>query len=427
MRRIAFLPVLLIAWGVIGPAARAGDRAPVDLPTLLSELERASPKLLALRARADAAATVAPQRSSLPDPKLSASYTNDGLSSFTLGDSEFANLTVGWEQEVPGKTVRNRAAAVAEAEEATLRASAASVQAAQRASVIESYAQLWRLDRIRPLLAESRALLETAAQAAQARYESGEGSQEGLIRAQSAVRRVDLELAELSLARRQAEIALGAAVGRRDDAEFGETGELPEVVGSIDGIRLAEGIQESSPDVLEATAKVRGAETSLDDARVQVRPTYSWLAAYQFRGGLDPMVMGGFSVRLPVWKNGKQQRAVEGAELSRIAAEHEREDAIVRARARARELAAEISSIDVRARLYREALVPQALAAYESAKAAFESGRAEMFLVLDDLERWTRARSDEITLKAKRVAAIASLEAVSGTPLLALSAPGESR
>jgi outer membrane protein TolC len=137
--------------------------------------------------------------------------------------------------------------------------------------------------------------------------------------------------------------------------------------------------------------------------------------------------MGGFSVRLPVWKSGKQQRAVEGAELSRIAAEHEREDAIVRARARARELAAEISSIDVRARLYREALVPQALAAYESAKAAFESGRAEMFLVLDDLERWTRARSDEITLKAKRVAAIASLEAVSGTPLLALSAPGESR
>jgi outer membrane protein TolC len=423
------LGLLLVALATCGVAlqARAADRSPADLAALLDELDRASPELLALRARAKAAATVAPQRSSLPDPSLSASYTNDGVTSLTLGDSEFANLTLGWEQEVPGRVARSRAAAAADAEIETLRAAAVTVQASLRARVIGSYAQLWRFDRTRVVLTESRALLETAVQAAQARYESGEGSQEGLIRAQSAVRRVDLELEELTLARRQAEIALGAAVGRAEDVEFGETGELPDVLGALDGDRLAEALHESSPDVLQAAAKEHSAEATLDDARAQVRPTYSWLAAYQFRGGLDPMVMGGFSVRLPVWKNRKQQSAIEGAELARVAADHERDEAVVRVRANLRGLTAEVRSIDARERLYREALVPQALAAYESAMAAFGTGRAEMVLVLDDLERWIRTRGEEITLQARRVETIASLEAASGTTLFAVSGPGRSQ
>jgi outer membrane protein TolC len=198
-------------------------------------------------------------------------------------------------------------------------------------------------------------------------------------------------------------------------------------VGPIDADRLTAAAADSSPDVLQATAGERRAEASLDDAHAQVKPTYSWVAAYQFRGGLDPMVMGGFSVRLPVWKNDKQQRAIEGATLGRTAAAREREEVVVRARARARALVAEVHSIDTRRRLYRDAIVPQSLAAYESAKTAFESGRAEMFLVLDDLDRWVRARTEAIALEARHAAAIASLEAISGTALFDISSPGRAQ
>ena len=72
----------------------------------------------------------------------------------------------------------------------------------------------------------------------------------------------------------------------------------------------------------------------LDDARVQVKPAFSWLAAYQFRGGLDPMVMGGFSVRLPVWKDRNQERAIAGAEIERTAAAHDRAKSEILARVR---------------------------------------------------------------------------------------------
>jgi outer membrane protein TolC len=414
--------VVFACFGLTRPVA-ADDRAIIDLPALLDEVDRASPQLLASRERAEAAATLGPQRETLPDPTLSVAYTNDGLSAFTLGSSEFTNLTVGWEQEVSPRAVRGSAAAVARAQAEALRASTVSVRARLRARVITLFAELWRLDRTATLLAESRGVLATAAEATQARYESGEGIQEGLIRAQAAVHRVDLEIVELQLARRQAEIALGSALGRTEDPDFGPAGELPELAGPIDAGVSETAATASSPDVLLASARERGAEAQLDDARVQVKPIYSWVAAYQFRGGLDPMVMGGFSVRLPVWKDRKQERAIAGAAIERTAAGHDREEAEVLARAGARGLAAEVASIDVRLRIYRETVVPQSLAAFESANAAFASGRAEILLVLDDFGRWIGARRDELALSAQRIEAIASLEALTGIELFDMTSP----
>jgi outer membrane protein, heavy metal efflux system len=426
MKTLAVLLIVAAACGLAGPSA-AGGRVPIDLRALLDEVDRASPQLLASRARAEAAALVAAQREALPDPKLSVAYTNDGLSSFTLGSSEFSNLTAAWEQEVPAKGVRGSAAFVAQAQAEAQRATAATLQAGLRARVITLYAQLWRIDRTEALLAESRALLVTSAEAARVRYESGEGIQEALIRAQTAVRRADLELAELALLRRRVEIGLGAAVGRSDDPEFGPALELPRITGSLEGEALGAAAASSSPDVLETLARERTASAQLDDARVQVKPTYSWVAAYQFRGGLDPMVMGGFSVRLPVYKDRKQERAIAGATIERTAASHDREEAELRARAGARELAADAASIDVRLRLYREAIVPQSAAALDAAEAALASGRAEMSLVLDDFERWIAARREELTLSAQRVETVALLEAMTGTELFDMQDDGRSQ
>jgi outer membrane protein TolC len=293
--------------------------------------------------------------------------------------------------------------------------------------VITLFAELWRLDRTKILLVESRALLTTAAEAAGARYESGEGIQEGVIRAGIAVRRLDVEIEQLALDRRMAELALGEAVGRADDPAFGPAGRLPDLAGPIDLPGLTAAGTASSPEVQEYASRERAAEVALEDARIQVKPTYSWMAAYQFRGGLDPMVMGGFSVKLPVWKERKQERAIAAAEIERAAAAHERAETELRASVGARGLAADAASLDLRLRLYRETIVPQSMAAFESANAAFGSGRAEMFLVLDDLDRWTGARREELTLSARRVEAIASLEAMTGKTLLTLPSSGRSQ
>src|SRR5262249_3839530 len=124
------LAVLLLAFS----ASRAEE--PLDLATLLSEVRRANPELLARAARAEAADEVPSQRGALPDPMLSTSYTNDGLDAFTLGSSQFSNVTVRWDQTIPARGVRPKDAAVARAEADVVRASAVSLEAVLRSRVI---------------------------------------------------------------------------------------------------------------------------------------------------------------------------------------------------------------------------------------------------------------------------------------------------
>ena len=76
---------------------------PLDLAALLAEAERANPDLLARTARAQAAEEIPSQRGALPDPMLSISYTNDGLDAFTLGSSQFSNVTARWDQTIPAR------------------------------------------------------------------------------------------------------------------------------------------------------------------------------------------------------------------------------------------------------------------------------------------------------------------------------------
>lgn len=408
-------------------SVRAAGEPPADLAAMLAEVEAANPEVLGAEARVRAAAEIPGQLEALPDPKLSVSYTNDGLSGFTLGSSEFTNLTVGWEQEVPYKAVRGKAADVARAEAGVVRSSAGTLRARLRARVVSLYADLYRIDRTAEMLAGSREVLVAETESARARYESGQGMQEGLLRAQTEIHRLDLEAESLRRERRSTEVALGETLGRGEDAPIGPATSLPEAAGGADLEALASTAAAGSPEVREAEAQTLRAEATLDNARVQTKPEFSWLAAYQFRGGLDPMIMGGFGVRLPVWKDRKQARSIVQSELELESTRRDRDRAALRARAEALDLASEAASADRSLKLYREGILPQDAATLDAARAAFSAGKAEMNLVLEDFRRWLTDRKDAIALETRRVQILAALESITGASLLDVSGSGRAQ
>lgn len=404
--------------------ARAEGPPPADLAAMLDELDGANPELLAQEARARAALQVPGQLEALPDPRLSVSYTNDSLDGFTLGSSEFSNLTVGWEQEVPYRAVREQAAGVARAEAEVTRLSAQTLRARLRARVVALYADLHRIDATSELMRASRDVLTADLETARVRYESGQGIQEGLLRAQTEISRVDLELERVRRERRGVEIALNEALGHRNDTSIGPAGALPagglpEDMDSILGAAAA-----GAPEVREAGGRTLKAEAAVENARVGTKPEFSWLAAYQYRGGLDPMVMGGFGVRLPVWKDRKQLRGIAQSEADLEAARRDGERATLRARADALSYANDVTSAERSLRLYREALLPEDAAALDAARAAFSAGKAEMRLVLDDVRRLLGDRIDAIAIESRRTQSLAALEAVTGASLLDVSGSG---
>lgn len=386
---------------------------PIDLGALLAEADRAHPELLARVERSAALAEESVRVEAPPDPLLSLSYTNDGLSELTLGESPFSNVTVRWEQELPRRSARRLGAEVVRREQGVALASEAAARARLRARVIARYADLWRAEQLRENVEQSRAAFVTALEAARARYEAGEGSQEGVLRAQTEIRRKDVELVALERTRRAAEIDLAEALGRRADTRFGRADALPGVV-LPDPAAVEAGTTASGPEILEARAGVERADVAVEEARALEKPEWGWMAAYQYLGSLDPMVMGGVSVRLPLRRSSNQARLVAAREHGAAAARRETEAMENAAIARARDLVDEIASIDRQETLLEEGLIPEGTATLDAARAAFSAGRAEMTLVLDDLARLLADRQSATELAARRVVAAAELETVTG-------------
>src|SRR5262245_30079591 len=243
--------VLIMLVGL--PLARSAEPEPPDLGALLAEADRANPDLLARVERAAALAEAGARVEVPPDPLLSLSYTNDGLSDFTLGESQFSNVTVRWEQDLSRRHARKLGGEVLRREQGVALAGEMAARARLRARVLSGYAGLWRAERLRESVEQTRAALATALDSARARYEAGEGSQAGVLRAQTEIRRKDVELVALERERRAAEIDLAEALGRRSDVHFGPAVTLPTIV--LPDLEVLEaGASASGPDVLSARA-----------------------------------------------------------------------------------------------------------------------------------------------------------------------------
>jgi outer membrane protein, heavy metal efflux system len=402
---LVLLPGLVVAADVPGPA---------DLGDLLREADVKNPDVKTAAARLESASHLPSQVQHAPDPEVSISYLNDGVSQFTLGESEFSYLAFTWTQEVPyrGKLARSAEVAGFESDKAAKELERSRLEVA--AAVKTAYADLYRLDRASAMLVESRAILETLAQSARRRYEIGEGIQESVLKAQTEILRLEAEMARVAQDRRGAQIRLNAAVGRLEDVPLGPASVLPDVVLPPDAEALADAAVAASPEIGGLEAGVQGEEAGVRLAKLNLRPDFIWSASYQSRDGLDPMVMGMFGVRLPIHKEKKQAQALSQKESDLLAARQALESARVRTRASVRDLVARAQRADRLAALMRQGVIPLARTTLQSAQASYAVGRLAFLDVLNDLGALLAARIDLATEEAERFQALAALE-----PLLA--------
>ncbi len=315
---------------------------PADLAALLREAQTASPLLRAAEARLEAARRLPSQAGAPPDPEVSVAYTNDGVTSFTLGESIMSNLALTWTQEVrrSGKRSGAREVAEREADRTALERERVTLEVA--ASVKSAYAELARLDATAAILGETRSILEDLVQASRSRYEVGQGIQESVLKAQTEVLRLEAELARIAQDRRAAEVRLNASVGRAADVPVGEARQIPEGALPGDPDSLADAAVAASPEIGAMKASVKREEAGVALAKEEEKPDFLWSASYMNRGGLDPMVAGMFGVRLPLYRERKQAAAVLERQSELEAARQDLSAAELHARAEVRELVSRV-------------------------------------------------------------------------------------
>ena len=410
----------ILALGVLASPPLIADSSSaraVDPVALLREAEN-HPALRAAQARSEAARHVAARVMAPQDPEVSLAYTNDTLSSFTLGESEFSNLALTWSQEVRRSGKRRLAGEVASRSVETAAQVASRVRLQVLSEVKIAYADLLRVDRTAALLAELHTVLDALEQTARRRYEVGEGIQESILKAQTRLLLLEADRKRLELERTAIEARLEAAAGRSDPAPLGPAqipleGGLPEDSSWVD-----QALAEASPEIGEKVSEVARAEAQAQLARWEQKPDYRWTASYQYRGDLDPMVMGMFGIRLPLYKDRKQAQAVAESESDLQAAKADLDALRVKRRSELLEQMAEVQRSETLLALYREGIVPRAQTTFESGRASYAAGRLGLADLLSDLEALLQARKEEVALETQRIQALAALEPMAGRELV---------
>jgi len=170
--------------------------------------------------------------------------------------------------------------------------------------------------------------------------------------------------------------------------------------------------------VLELEAWVAQRDVELRLARRQLKPDLLWGAAYQNRDGLEPMVMGMFGMRLPLYRERKQAQGVVQAEGQLEASRQDVAAARLRIASEVRDLAARVARAGKLDQIYTEAVIPQARSALESSSAAYSVGRVDFLTLLSDFTSLLGYEVDSETQRAERISALARLEPLTGRELV---------
>ena len=446
-------PCLLAAvlWTVAGAGTSmaetgrpAPDRAPADrvaqgiadesLRVLVQEALARNPGLEAGFARARAAAQKAPQVASLPDPTAEAT-------AFLLPPETRVGpqrLMLGLSQALPwlAKLELKEAAALQEAV-----ALEREVQADRLRLVTEVrrlYYELLFLDRSRTTVTTLLEDLDLHEEVAQARYATGVGSTQAVLKLQVEMTQASQEL--LDLDSRQA--ALRARLnGLRDRpaATPVTRGTLPEAVGEVDlkPERLLDRARSARPELQAADARLARAELVERLARMARRPdfrvgvTYTLvtsrdddaarLLAIQGDGNDVFGLRGG--VTLPVRKRRRAAAIKEALEL-RSHAVDEKRHAELSVETEVGDLAERLPLAWRRLRLLEDLLVVQADEALESAEAGYVAGALNSLDLVDAEEVLFEALTAVDKARVDYLIGLAELEGAVGGPLPAPASGG---
>ena len=399
------------------------NAAAPDLRAYVSEALERNPAALGSLARYRAARQRVPQATALPDPVVS--FTQALRSVETRVGPQLNSVTLS--QTFPWFGTLELRGRVALLEAAALYHR---YQAARRDIVAEvktTYYDLAYVDAALALAREERSLLEHYETLARARYATGEGLQQAVIRLQAEIARVVDRRYLLERQRATLAARLNTALDRPPEQPVPPVSLLVRPAIEVDREELYRLGEQSRHELRAAATLIEGSERSLELARMSARPEFTASVGVTNVGrretltALPPLPDNGrnavtvsLGVSLPLW--GSKYRA--GIEET----QHE-----LRARTRIRAAAHNTMEMEVQEALVRletldrqidlldTVLLPQTDEALRATETAYETGQLGVLELLDS----ERTRIDVRSMRARYLSdlliALTALERAIGT------------
>jgi outer membrane protein TolC len=396
------------------------------LAQLIEESVAARPELKQAQATVTAERERVPQVGALPDPVLSLGIQNDGFKGIQVGKMETSFYQVMISQGLPWPGKRGLREDVARLGASQAETNVVRLRLGTEADVRRAYLDLLAVRERLALLDDLERIWQKSLGTVRARYESGEGAQSDVLRAQLELNRLQQRRWSMKAEEAARLQALNRLRGHPLDEPIGSGAAVRELpLPALPDLAAAVADAETrSPELAGARIGNSEAEASTRLARRERYPDLSVQVGVMPRGGLDPMWTAGVSIGLPIWSGRKQSRAVAESE-ARSSASQEGAEAVAQVlRLRVAERRSALASVLETIRIYRQGLLVQSQATTESTLVQYRVGKVTFASVLEanagylgDQEAYLLASVD-----AQRIA-IASAE-VSLDPVGAAGAPG---
>lgn len=378
--RLVFGFVLTLAFSPVA-FAQQGDR--LVLADVISEAVMQNPEIAAMQRRYDAARQRPVQERTLPDPMISAGFNSSGRPwpGAGLGSEPTANIGFMLTQELPypGKLGLRGSIASREADAEFQQIEAARLSVAAR--VKQAYYRLAYTYAVFEVLTRNRELLDTLLKVSEKRYSVGKAAQQDVIKAQTQISILDLQLERVGQERSTREGELNALLARPAGTPVGVPDVLRLMPFDVSLESLVAAARERAPMLRRDQIMIDRSRLAVDAARKEYMPDFAVTGGYYNQGTMPPMYEFRFDVKIPLQR---ARRAAAVAErLSSVDEARNTYDSTrwtLQSRIQA-DYQMALTSARL-ARLYQEIVLPQARLALESSMASYQTGAVDFLSVV---------------------------------------------
>jgi cobalt-zinc-cadmium efflux system outer membrane protein len=405
--------------------------------TLVAEVLSGNPELRALEAAARGAARRSPQVGALPDPLLAVTGYIWPVETRVGPMHVMASIS----QRLPwfGKLKLREQTALDEALAASAHLEAGRLRLLTEARRL--YGELAFLSSFEKIVRDDRATLAHYEEVSRARYATGVGLEQAIIKIQAEITKDDARLLDIAARRAALLASINALRGRPQETPF-EALPLPEArEPSLDGEVLREVAVANRPEVAAADAEIARANAMVELAAKEYAPDVTLGLSYTSVGkrtdapgmiapppdnGQDALALSG-AINLPIWRR-RLQAGHEEALEARSRSEDRKRVAVVSIEQALGDLTSRIPLTWQRWRLFQDVLLVQADQSLRSAEAGYASATLAALDLLDAERVLLEVRIQAGRTLSDYFIALAQLEGTIGRPLAAASPePKESR
>jgi len=397
---------------------QAAAEQPTPLQALLAEADKNNLEILAARKQWHAATYVHAQVDALPGPHITFQAFSVGSPrpGAGLSTSSFAYISIGASQDIPYPGKLRLKATVADAAADTQLAQVGVVRSRVAEQIKLSYLRLVFLQDTLALLTASRSTLAELIEAQIGRYSAGQGDQSDILKAQldrtKLLREITMHHEEMA----KVQADLKNVLNRPPDSPDVIAGKLIEspVVRPLAALMLD--TRRNNPNLLADERAVDTRQSTVNSTKLAGKPDFSLGYMYQ-RTGLDfpAFYMATFTVVLPRKKRvaAEKAEASEQLEAARLMRDADAREHI----AEVRKQYAALESTNEELEEYRDGILPQAQAAYNSAVAALKSNKQSLEAVLASLDGVLQLKRAYAQALLDHETAIVRLETLTGKAL----------